>query len=345
MLDLVPGHTSHRHPWFQESAHDPDDHRYIWSDRVGAPVRDWIPNQGARGGYYLANFYPIQPALNFGYARTNDAEPWRQPVDAAAPQANRAALREIMAYWFDRGVAGFRVDMAASLVKDDPGHVETAKLWGRDARVAGHRVSRTGCCWPSGGTPRRRYRRACTPTSSCTSSAAACARCGTTAPAARARGPPTSRATSTRRGAGSMREFLAAWQQADRAIDGDGFVALPTANHDFSRLACGPRTRDMVAPAFAFQLTWPTLPVDLLRRRDRHAVRAGAAGQGGQPARRRGAAGLAHAHAVGRVDQLRFLRRLPRRPVPADRPGGAPAADGLRLPARTARRCCTTCAG
>ena len=47
----------------------------------------------------------------------------------------------------------------------------------------------------------------------------------------------------------------------DAAIDGAGYVALPTANHDFSRLTCGTRTRDMVAPAFAFQMTWPTLPV------------------------------------------------------------------------------------
>jgi maltose alpha-D-glucosyltransferase/alpha-amylase len=58
-----------------------------------------------------------------------------------------------------------------------------------------------------------------------------------------------------------MTEFLAAWQQADEAIDGRGLVALPTANHDFSRLVCGPRTREQVAPAFAFLLSWPSLPV------------------------------------------------------------------------------------
>ncbi len=260
MLDLVPGHTSHRHPWFQESARNPDDHRYIWSDRTGAPVRDWIPNQGARGGYYLANFYPIQPALNFGYARMNDAEPWRQGVDAEAPRANRAALREIMGYWFDHGVSGFRVDMAASLVKDDPGHVETAKLWGEtrawldanhpdcvllsewgDPRVsvpAGlhsdfflHFVGRgMRSLWDNGTGSRGAW--------------------WTDEPC-----------YFDPEGRGSMREFLAAWQEADRAIDGAGYVALPTANHDFSRLTCGPRTPPMVIPAFAFQLTWPTLPV------------------------------------------------------------------------------------
>ncbi|MFD0499461.1 MULTISPECIES: alpha-amylase family glycosyl hydrolase [Streptomyces violaceusniger group] len=58
ILDPVPGHTSHRHPWFQESANTPGDDRYM---------REWIPNQGPRGGFYRANFFPIQPALNFGH--------------------------------------------------------------------------------------------------------------------------------------------------------------------------------------------------------------------------------------------------------------------------------------
>jgi hypothetical protein len=44
-------------------------------------------------------------------------------------ESGRAALREIVTYWFDRGAAGFLVDMAASLVKDDPGLLETSRLW------------------------------------------------------------------------------------------------------------------------------------------------------------------------------------------------------------------------
>ena len=50
-------------------------------------------------------------------------------MDAPGPRANRAALREIIAFWLDRGVAGFRVDMAYTLVKDDPGWTETTALW------------------------------------------------------------------------------------------------------------------------------------------------------------------------------------------------------------------------
>jgi maltose alpha-D-glucosyltransferase/alpha-amylase len=260
MLDLVAGHTSHQHPWFRASAEDPSDDRYIWSDTVHSPARSWIPSPGARPGYYLANFYPIQPALNYGYARTHPDEPWRQPVDAPGPLANRAALREIMAYWFDRGVSGFRVDMAYSLVKDDPGLVETAALW-HETRAWIDREYPDRVLLSEWGDPK------------------------TSVPAGihvdfflhfvgRALRSLWDNGQGTHspfwepgecyfapEGAGSMEEFLTAWREADAAIDGGGYIAVPTANHDFSRLTCGTRTRDMVAPAFAFLLTWPSLPV------------------------------------------------------------------------------------
>lgn len=260
MLDLVPGHTSHRHPWFQESARNPDDHRYIWSDRITSPAHNWIPNQGARGGFYLANFYPIQPALNFGYARMDPAQPWRQPVDAEGPQANRAALREIMAYWFDRGVAGFRVDMASSLVKDDPGYVETGRLWG-EMREWIDRTYPQCALLSEWGDPRTSIPAGFHSDFFLHFNGRALRSLwdnGAGSQGSWADGRPCYFDPD---GKGSTAEFLAAWRAAEAAADGHGHVALPTANHDFSRLTCGPRTRDMVAPAFAFQLTWPALPV------------------------------------------------------------------------------------
>ncbi len=82
-----------------------------------------MPSPGPRPGWYLKNFYDEQPALNFGWADADQAEPWRDAVDAAGPRRNRQALRDIMAFWLDRGVAGFRIDMAFSLVKDDPARI------------------------------------------------------------------------------------------------------------------------------------------------------------------------------------------------------------------------------
>ena len=54
------------------------------SGRTG-PGPGFVPSPGPRPGYYLKNFYDEQPALNFGYARSNPAEPWREPVDAPGP--------------------------------------------------------------------------------------------------------------------------------------------------------------------------------------------------------------------------------------------------------------------
>ncbi len=54
--------------------------------------------------------------------------------------------------------------------------------------------------------------------------------------------------------------FLTAYADALAAIGEPGHIALPTANHDFARLQAGPRTPEQLPPAFAFLLTFPTLP-------------------------------------------------------------------------------------
>ena len=61
-------------------------------------------------------------------------------------------------------------------------------------------------------------------------------------------------------GLGDPRTFLSAYQDALAAIGEPGHIALPTANHDFARLHAGPRTAEQLPAAFAFQLTFPTLP-------------------------------------------------------------------------------------
>lgn len=263
LMDLVAGHTSDQHPWFRAAADDPADDRYVWSPD---PAPGFEPGPGRRGGFYLPNFFPVQPALNFGYARTDPAEPWRQPVDAPGPRANRAALREIMAFWFARGVAGFRVDMAASLVKDDPGLVETGRLWRgmRDWLDAEHPGRVLVAEW---GDPR------------------------VSVPAGfhadfflQFGGGDEGLALRSlwNNGAGTVDEiweerpawadaaargdaapFVEAWRRADAAIAASGrggVTGLPTANHDFTRLVAGDRDADQARAAFVLALTWPSMP-------------------------------------------------------------------------------------
>ncbi len=120
IVDLVPNHTSSEHPWFAEAlAAGPgsaERDRYVFRDGVGPdgsqPPTDWLSNFGGRawtrvaepdgrpGQWYLHLFDPSQPDLN-----------WQNPKV-------RADFEGTLRFWLDRGVDGFRVDVAHGLVKD-----------------------------------------------------------------------------------------------------------------------------------------------------------------------------------------------------------------------------------
>jgi len=113
MLDLVPNHTSDKHPWFVDAESGPAaPHRpyYVWAPPKsdGAPPNNWLSaTEGPAwtfdeqsGQYYLHNFLPTQPDLNW----------WHQPV--------HEEFERILRFWFDRGIYGFRIDVAHGLYKD-----------------------------------------------------------------------------------------------------------------------------------------------------------------------------------------------------------------------------------
>lgn len=113
LLDLVPNHTSDRHPWFRESRSSRQSEKrdwYIWRDPAahGGPPNNWLSEFGGSawaydeptGQYYYHAFLAAQPDLN-----------WRNPEV-------RAAIYDVMRFWMKRGVDGFRVDVIWHLVKD-----------------------------------------------------------------------------------------------------------------------------------------------------------------------------------------------------------------------------------
>ncbi|MGW7352172.1 alpha-amylase family glycosyl hydrolase [Streptomyces sp. NPDC054784] len=263
LLDLVPGHTSDRHPWFRAAADDPSDGRYVWAPRDAAVPAAYVPSPGRRPGFYLPNFFDSQPALNFGFARTDPAQPWRQPVDADGPRANRQALRDVMDHWLATGVSGFRVDMASSLVKDDPGHVETGRLW-RELRGwldREHPQAALLAEWgdPAVSVPAGFHADFFLQFGGGTDGLPMRSLWGTGEGTEHARWGEA-RCFFDAEARGTTRAFTDAWRAASDRIGDTGHTALPTANHDYSRLACGPRTREQLPAAFAFQLTWPSLP-------------------------------------------------------------------------------------
>ena len=137
LLDLVPGHTSEEHPWFLESrkaAENEYSDRYIWTDFCfqGAPGLPYVGGESERSACYILNFFKCQPALNYGFYTVT--EPWQKSFRDPAALATREALKDIMRFWLSHGCDGFRVDMAASLVKnDDDRKSGTSTIW-RDVR-------------------------------------------------------------------------------------------------------------------------------------------------------------------------------------------------------------------
>ncbi|KAA8721591.1 alpha-amylase family glycosyl hydrolase [Corynebacterium phocae] len=132
LLDLVPGHSSDQNPWFQQSQQpDTNSHsdRYIWTDSWfgDADGLSFVAGVAPRDGCYVVNFFHSQPALNYGFGQPRRA--WQHTPAAAGPRANRAQMVDIIRFWLSQGVDGFRVDMADSLVKRDPGKQETIKTW------------------------------------------------------------------------------------------------------------------------------------------------------------------------------------------------------------------------
>jgi len=113
IIDWVPNHSSDRHPWFLEARASRTNARrdwYVWKDPKpdGSPPNNWQAVFGGSswefdertGQYYLHSFLKEQPDLN-----------WRNP-------AVEKAMFDTLRFWLDRGVDGFRIDVAHFIMKD-----------------------------------------------------------------------------------------------------------------------------------------------------------------------------------------------------------------------------------
>ena len=122
IADLVMNHTSDQHPWFQASRSDPDGPYgdfYVWSDTddkysgarvifVDTEASNWTFDP-VRGQYYWHRFFSHQPDLNFENPRVQDA------------------MIEVLRFWLDLGIDGFRLDAVPYLYEREGTNCENLK--------------------------------------------------------------------------------------------------------------------------------------------------------------------------------------------------------------------------
>ncbi|MFI7424277.1 glycoside hydrolase family 13 protein [Nonomuraea sp. NPDC049684] len=104
LVDIVPNHSSAEHPWFQAALRGEKRDRYVfrdttnnWQSTFGGPAWTQVPD----GQWYLHLFAPGQPDFN-----------WRNPEV-------HAEFLDVLRFWLDKGVDGFRIDVAMGLYKAD----------------------------------------------------------------------------------------------------------------------------------------------------------------------------------------------------------------------------------
>ena len=263
-LDLVPGHTSIQHPWFTKSCeHTKNEftNRYAWTDNPWEKTNHGlrlIHGFGERHGNFVANFFWNQPALNYGFANPDPDKKWQLPVTHRDIKATVKEIENIIRFWLDMGVDGFRVDMAQSLVKNDPEWKETSKIWQRirtmmdknyDDRILISEWSKPTAAINAGfhidfllaiydnaysSLLRQETKRDIF-------------------------GRREGNSFFDKKGLGNITEFLDIFTKEYKATLGKGYVSIPTGNHDISRLAFN-RSKKELEIIFAFVLTMPGIP-------------------------------------------------------------------------------------
>ena len=288
VMDLVAGHSSDQCEWFlqsKEGANFRYSDYYIWptfkpEDNTPAPrpgeqldyaalmnsnaglIRKFVASDAPRGPFFIKNFYDTQPALNFGFANPDPEHPWEQAVDAPGPMAMRREIKNIISFWMDKGVDGFRVDMAASLVKNDFDKAATIKLWKDDFTKWFDEEYPEGILIAEWFNPAQSVAAAnfdldffCHDGQYNYSTLFFYGRRGF-GPNATPSVPYFDKA-----GQGELKTWYDLYTYQYDAVKGNGYVSMPSGNHDFNRVCTeGRTTPEELKVAMTFFLTMPGVP-------------------------------------------------------------------------------------
>lgn len=257
IVDLVAGHTSMECEWFQQSCRaevNEYTNRYVWTDVWNKKYNGCIGGYGQRNGRFMINFFYCQPALNYGFAKIDDPA-WQLPMDHPDCLATRQELLNIMDYWIGLGADGCRVDMAGSLIKNDPDKKGITAFWQGIRRIfdekypecvlvsewynpevaihAGFHID--FMTWRNASNLFRAE------------------------PGRDVIPPMGGHSFFNTDGNGSLDNFLVAYLQALEATRSKGYIGMITGNHDIPRISLGRSSRELEV-AYAFILTMPGVP-------------------------------------------------------------------------------------
>ncbi len=260
-IDLVAGHTSLECEWFQKSAEVEKNeytNRYVWTD-------DWqkgyagstIAGYSQRNGMYLKNFFYCQPALNYGFAQIDDPA-WQLPMDHPDCRATKQALIDIMEYWIGLGADGFRVDMASSLIKNDPDGAGIRAFWQEIRALFDEKYPQ--CVLISEWSyPERAIGAGFHIDFMLHFNHPAYTKLFRAEAGSNIDNCYAGRSFFRADGNGSLEDFLSSYLPQYECTKGKGYISLPTGNHDLPRIRFGRSLRELEV-IYAFLLTMPGVP-------------------------------------------------------------------------------------
>ncbi len=265
LLDLVPGHTSIEHEWFKKSSHpEPNEYSnwYIWTNSVWDDGGEsfaprMIQGYSDRDGCYLTNYFYHQAALNFGFYEPDPNKPWQLSCDHPDVQRVWKEFHKIIRYWLDKGASGFRVDMAGSIIRNDPDNKGCKQFWGSVREMLDNEypdaflVAEWSCPmnaidagfhsdfhhWFAGhydlfrGDERR------------------------SGPGGRG----TGNTFFDRKGKGDVTQFLEGYMEHYEKVKGRGYASIPVGNHDLPRINID-HNQNELEMITAFLMTFPGTP-------------------------------------------------------------------------------------
>lgn len=253
LLDLVAGHTSLKCKWFLESC-KPEKNKYtdrfIWTHHVWEGqepiynIHGWLRGISDREGAVATNCFSTQPALNYGFGEVT--EPWQFRADSEEAEKGRLLLMDIMSFWIDMGCDGFRVDMAASLVKADPDRKWTSLLW-QKIRAWMDKKYPDAVLISEWGNPAQ--------------SLAAGFHMDFLLHTGSSHYMDLFRVNPyfSKEEKGDISEFVKTYKKMQEAVNGNGLCCIPSGNHDMKRMRHTLDEEEMKI-AFAFLLTMPGCP-------------------------------------------------------------------------------------